>query len=86
MYTDNKLISEVEKNQKLLKLKDVLIYTDASNSEKWIVNELFEGSFNAIDNNGHECFFFFKDLQKGWSFTEKTKQQNFLNYRFRYVS
>ena len=86
MYTDNKLISEVEKNQKLVRVDDVLYYTDNSNSEKWTVTELFDGGFEAKDSEGHEDFFFFKELQHGWTFSEKTKQKNFLNYRFRYTS
>lgn len=86
MYTDNNLISEVEKNQKLVRVNDVLFYTDNSNSEKWTVTELFEGGFEGKDSEGNEDFFFFNELQLGWTFSKKTKEQNFLNYRFRYAA
>ena len=86
MYTDNYSISEVEKNQKLVRVNDVLFYIDAINCQKWIVTELFDGGFEAKDSNGNEDFFFFKELQPGWTFSKKTKDQNFLNYRFRYAA
>lgn len=86
MYTDNKLISEVEKNQKLVMVNDVLLYIDESNCQKWTVTELFEGGFEAKDSEGNEDFFFFNQLQLGWYFTETTKEQNFLNHRFRYAA
>lgn len=86
MYTENKLISEVEKNQKLVMANDVLYYTDCANCQKWNVMELFEGGFVAKDDEENEDVFFFNELQLGWSFSEKTKQKNFLNYRFRYVA
>lgn len=86
MYTYNEMISEVEKNQKLARVNDVLFYVDSSNCQKWIITELFEGGFIAEDGDNNESLFFFNELQLGWSFSDKTKKQNFLNYRFRYVS
>ena len=86
MYTKNNLISEVEKNQKLVRVNDVLYYTDSSNCQKWVVVDLFEGGFVAIDDEANEDVFFFNELQEGWSFSKKTKEKNFLNCRFRYVS
>lgn len=86
MHTDNNLISEVEKNQKLVMVNDVLLYIDNSNCQRWTVTELFEGGFEAKDIEGNEDFFLFKELQLGWSFTETTKEQNFLNHRFRYAA
>lgn len=86
MYTDNKLISEVEKNQKLVMVNDVLLYIDNDNCQKWTVTELFDGGFEAKDSEGNDDFFFFNELQLGWSFTDATKEQNFLNHRLRYAA
>lgn len=77
--------SEVERNQKLVKVGDNLIYTDCSNSQRWVVTELFKGGFVAYNQEAGEDIFHFNSLQLGWEFTEKTKEKNFLNYRFRYV-
>lgn len=85
MYTDNKMISEVERNQKLLKVGDVLIYTDANNCESLIVLEKFEGGFVALDSEGNDQIFYFNELQLGWEFSEKTKKYNSDNHRYKYV-
>ena len=85
MYTDSKMISEVERNQKLLKVGDVLIYTDTNNCESLIVLEKFEGGFIAIDSEENDQIFYFNELQLGWEFSEKTKKYNSDNYRYRYV-
>ena len=79
------MISEVEKNQKLVQVNDNLLYVDNSNCQRWIVTELIEGGFVAENKDLGEDLFYFSELQLGWSFTEKTKEENFLNYRFRYV-
>lgn len=84
MYTNNNLISEVEKNQKLVRVNDVLFYVDNANSQRWNVVELFEGGFVAKDDY-EEKVFFFCELQHGWTFSEKTKEQNSLNHRIRYA-
>lgn len=85
MYTNNTIISEVEKNQKLIRIQDVLIYVDNDNCEKFIVTDLFKGGFMACDSEGNEDLYFFNELQLGWYFTEKTKKQNTELYHLRYV-
>jgi long-subunit acyl-CoA synthetase (AMP-forming) len=47
--------SQVELNQKSIKVSDVLIYTDNSNSERWEVTELFEGGFEAKNEFDESC-------------------------------
>ena len=85
MYTDNTMISEVERNQKLIKIGDVLIYTDSCNSERWIVEDLFEGGLTLYSEYEGLEDFMFNELQIGWEISEKTKKKNFLKFRFRYV-
>ena len=93
MYIDNTMISEVERNQKLMKVGDNIIYCDMANLQTWVVTELIEGGFIAYNRefdessdfeDGHDVFYF-SELQLGWDFSEKTKQKNFLDYRFKYV-
>lgn len=79
------MTSEVEKNQKLIQVNDVLIYCDNSNSEKWVVTELFEGGFQA-ENDYETSDFYFNELQNGWYISEKTKKENELYSKFRYVA
>ena len=86
MTTATQIISEVEKNQKLVKTNDVLFYIDSCNSQKWVVTELVEKGFIAIDSEGNEELFMFSDLQIGWVFSSITKNQNSLNYRFKYAT
>ena len=85
-YFDNNLISEVEKNQKLMLVGDSITYIDNCNFQRWNVTELFDGGFIAIDSDGYEDIFYFNSLQLGWTFSEKTKRENSLNYRFKYVN
>jgi hypothetical protein len=85
MYTDNTMISEVERNQKLIKIGDVLIYTDSCNSERWIVEDLFEGGLTLYSEYEGLEDFMFNEFQIGWEISEKTKKKNFLKFRFRYV-
>lgn len=85
MYIDNRIISEVERNQKLLRVGDILIYTDASNSESLIVMEKFEGGFICLDSENNDQIFYFNELQLGWEFSEKTKKYNSENFRLKYV-
>lgn len=79
------MISEVERNQKLLRVGDVLVYTDDNNCESLIVVEKFEGGFIAVDNEINDQVFYFNELQLGWEFSEKTKEHNKFNYRYKYV-
>lgn len=85
MYSTNTMISEVEKNQQLLMVDDVLIYTDNSNCEKFFVTELFKGGFIARNDISGENVYFFSELQKGWEFTSKTKKENTELFHFKYV-
>jgi hypothetical protein len=86
MNTANTMISEVEKNQKLVRVNDVLFYVDSCNSQKWVVTELVENGFIASDSENNEELFLFSDLQIGWVFSSITKNQNSLNYRFKYAA
>lgn len=86
MNISNELISEVEKNKNLLLVGDVLYYVDGSNCEKWKVTKVFNSGFFATDDEGSEDTFEFKSLQRGWCFSEKTKEKNTLNLRYNYIS
>jgi hypothetical protein len=70
------MISEVERNQKLVRVNDILTYIDSENYEKIIVTQLFKGGFVAKDETEQEDVYFFSELQLGWKFSEKTKKQN----------
>ena len=85
MYTTNTMISEVERNQKLVRVNDTLIYIDNSNCEKFLVTELFKGGFVAENSNNEENVYFFNELQLGWSISEKSKKQNTELLHLRYV-
>ena len=85
MYSNNTMISEVEKNQALVRIDDVLIYIDNANCEKFTVTDLFKGGFMASDSEGNEDLYFFNELELGWEFTEKTKKHNTELYHIRYV-
>ena len=85
MYTTNTMISEVERNQKLVRVNDVLIYIDNANCDRFIVTELFKGGFVAKNEIEEENVYFFSELQLGWEFTEKTKKQNRELLHLRYV-
>lgn len=77
--------SEVEKNQKLIKVNDTLIYCDASNCESWLVTELFEGGFEA-KNDYETKDFYFNEFQNGWSISEKTKQNHIIYNKLHYAA
>lgn len=79
------MISEVQRNKKLLRVGDVLIYTDANNCESLIVVDKFKGGFIAVDDENNDQIFYFNELQLGWEFSEKTKEHNKLNYTYKYV-
>lgn len=85
MYTTNTMISEVERNQKLVRVNDVLIYIDNANCERFIVTELFKGGFVAENELREENVYFFSELELGWTFTEKTKKHNREMLHLRYV-
>lgn len=70
--------SEVELNQNNLRVNDKLIYCDDSNSESWVITELFEGGFEA-KNDCETKDFMFDELQLGWSVSQKTKDKNYIN-------
>lgn len=72
--------SQVELNQNSIKVSDVLIYTDNSNSERWEVTELFEGGFEA-KNEFETKDFMFNELQIGWKISANTMEYNKQNYR-----
>lgn len=84
MYITNTMISEVERNQKLVRVDDVLFYVDGANCQRWSVIELFEGGFVAKDGY-EEKTLFFSELELGWEFSEKTKKHNAELYHLRYV-
>ena len=79
------MISEVERNQKLVRVNDVLTYIDSENYEKIIVTQLFKGGFVAKDETEQEDVYFFSMLQLGWEFSEKTKKQNRELLRLEYL-
>jgi hypothetical protein len=79
------MISEVERNQKLVRVNDVLTYIDSENYEKIIVTQLFKGGFVAKDETEQEDVYFFSELQLGWKFSEKTKKQNRELLRLQYA-
>jgi len=76
------MISEIEKNQKIVKVGDNLIYSDIHNLQTWVVIELIEGGFIAHNREQEEQdefsdgidIFLFNDLQIGWEFTSRTRQ------------
>ena len=74
MCATNTLISEVEKNQTLVRVNDVLWYIDGANFQQWIVTDVFDGGFEAKDDYETRIYFF-NELQLGWRFSDKTKQQ-----------
>ena len=84
MYSNNTMLSEVEINQKLVRVDDILIYTDSANCQTWVVTELFKGGFVAKDDY-EEKVYFFSELNHGWEFTEKTKKDNTELHHLRYV-
>lgn len=77
--------SEVELNKELIEIGDVLYYTDASNTEKWTVESVFENGFEAVDSDGYQDFFFFYELQLGWEISEKTKERHRIEDRYIYI-
>lgn len=77
--------SEVERNQKLIRVGDKLFYTDDSNSESWVITELFKGGFEAKNVLGDIDIFFFNYLQLGWEISESSKKENTGLHHFRYV-
>ena len=81
--TDKALMSEVELNKELIRVGDKLYYSDATNFETWAVTELFEGGFEAKDDEETKDFYF-DELQKGWDISEKTKENHKLYDRFEY--
>lgn len=68
MTTLETLKSEVEKRQNEVKVGTKLYYMDACNFMQWIVTEVFEGGFEAKDEDGYEEDLFFNELQMGWKF------------------
>ena len=75
------MTSEVEKNQNIVTVGDNLIYSDTHNMQTWVVVELIEGGFIAYNRElaeQDECdgsdLFLFSDLQIGWEFTSRTRQ------------
>jgi hypothetical protein len=76
--------SEVQLNQNNIKVNDILIYSDASNFEKWLVTETFKGGFEA-KNDFETKDFMFSELQYGWSISDKTKANNNLYFRTNYI-
>lgn len=79
---NNWMKSEVELNQKLILIGDVLFSEGGST---YVVDELFQGGFVATDDYSTEIFYF-NELQKGWSISQKSKDKNTLERRFRYVN
>ena len=68
------MISEIEKNQNIVTVGDSLIYSDIDNLQTWVVTSLFDGGFTAVDEFKEEDMFLFSELQKGWEFTSRTRQ------------
>lgn len=78
------LISGVELNQNVILVNDELHYSDGDNFQRWTVTELFDGGFEATDNDGNDDYFFFNELQLGWSVSDRTKERNKTNLRVEY--
>ncbi|MFA5300393.1 MAG: hypothetical protein WC389_19585 [Lutibacter sp.] len=76
--------SEVELNQKILRVNDVLFYIDNYNTEKWVITELFKGGFEA-ESEYETKSFLYNELQSGWCISENTKKDNELNFRLKYI-
>jgi len=76
--------SEVEKNQTLICVWDILIYSDVQNFEKYKVVELTDTWFIAEDNQKNRQEYNFDSLQYGWTISEKTKEYHKLNNKFIY--
>jgi len=76
--------SQVELNQKNIKVNDVLIYVDNANTQKWVVTELLEGGFEA-KNDYETKDFIFSELQIGWKISTNSMEYNKQNYRTAYV-
>jgi hypothetical protein len=81
LSNDKSLMSEVELNQNLICVGDKLF---AQGGDTYLVTELFEGGFSA-KCEWEETFFFFADLQKGWTISESTKQKHITYDRYEYV-
>jgi len=79
MYITSTMISEVERNQKLIRLGDVVNF-----EHNWEVVELFDGGFSIKDDYETKDFMF-NELQLGWTISEKTKKQNTELLHLRYV-
>ncbi len=60
--------SEVELQKDKVKVGMELIYSDNSNFQIWIVEDVNELGFDASSNDGDVDFFFFDELQFGWKF------------------
>lgn len=80
LSNDKSLMSEVELNQHLICIGDKLF---SQGEDTYIVTELFEGGFSA-KCEWEETFFFFADLQKGWSISESTKENHKIYDRYEY--
>lgn len=78
------LISELELNQNVILVNDELCYSDGNNFQRWTVTELFDGGFEATDSDGYDDYFFFNELQLGWSISDRTKERNKANLRAEY--
>ena len=83
LCSDKSLMSEVELNQNLIMVGDKLYYYDSMNFETWYVTELFDGGFEAKDNEETKDFYF-DELQHGWGISEKTKEYHKIYNRFKY--
>tara|TARA_R110000744_G_scaffold84645_3_gene165578 strand:- start:851 stop:1114 length:264 start_codon:yes stop_codon:yes gene_type:complete len=80
LSNDKSLMSEVELNQNLICVGDKLF---AQGGDTYFVTELFEGGF-AAKCEWEENDFFFDELQKGWSISESTKNNNETYNKVRY--
>lgn len=86
--------SEVERNAELIRINDVLYYTDGDNCQKFIVSDLFEGGFEANEIGLYDAEddseiigvkdFYFNELQFGWEISRITKSVHMINDRFIY--
>ena len=82
MENEINMKSEIETNQNIVTVGDNLIYSDADNLQHWVVTEIIDGGFvahNREQEEGDEFsdgidMFLFSELQIGWTFTEKTRQ------------
>ena len=80
LSNDRSLMSEVEINQKLIRVGDRLF---SQGEDIYEVTELFDGGFTA-KCDWEENDFFFSELQKGWSILDSTKEKHRVQDRFVY--